>query len=41
MTSNIGSHLIQEAFEDVNDENVEQATRRAKLRLWIFFPAKQ
>ncbi|HNP24391.1 MAG TPA: ATP-dependent chaperone ClpB [Panacibacter sp.] len=33
MTSNIGSHLIQEAFEDVNDENVEQATRRAKTEV--------
>lgn len=33
MTSNIGSHLIQEAFEDVNDENVEQATNRARVEV--------
>ncbi len=33
MTSNIGSHLIQEAFEDVNENNVEQATDRAKVEV--------
>ncbi|MEX6687746.1 ATP-dependent chaperone ClpB [Danxiaibacter flavus] len=33
MTSNIGSHLIQEAFEDVNESNVEQATDRAKAEV--------
>lgn len=33
MTSNIGSHLIQEAFEDVNENNVEQATDRAKAEV--------
>ncbi len=30
MTSNIGSHLIQDAFENVNDENVAAVTERAK-----------
>ncbi len=30
MTSNIGSHLIQEAFEKVNDSNVDEVTDRAK-----------
>lgn len=30
MTSNIGSHLIQDAFEKVNDTNVEEVTDRAK-----------
>ena len=33
MTSNIGSHLIQEAFENVNEDNVEQATDRAKAEV--------
>jgi ATP-dependent Clp protease ATP-binding subunit ClpB len=33
MTSNIGSHIIQEAFEDVNETNVEQATEKAKLEV--------
>jgi ATP-dependent Clp protease ATP-binding subunit ClpB len=31
MTSNIGSHLIQEAFENVSDKNIEEATNKAKL----------
>ena len=31
MTSNIGSHLIQEAFENVDEYNVEEATNRAKV----------
>jgi len=31
MTSNIGSHLIQEAFEKVTEKNVEEATEKAKL----------
>jgi ATP-dependent Clp protease ATP-binding subunit ClpB len=31
MTSNIGSHLIQEAFENVDEDNVEEATGRAKV----------
>jgi ATP-dependent Clp protease ATP-binding subunit ClpB len=33
MTSNIGSHLIQEAFEDVKEEDVEKATERAKMEV--------
>ena len=33
MTSNIGSHLIQEAFENVNENNVEEATDKAKLEV--------
>ncbi len=31
MTSNIGSHLIQDAFENVNENNVEEATDKAKV----------
>jgi ATP-dependent Clp protease ATP-binding subunit ClpB len=31
MTSNIGSLLIQEAFENVNDYNIEEATEKARL----------
>lgn len=31
MTSNIGSHLIQDAFETVNDNNVEEVTDKAKV----------
>lgn len=30
MTSNIGSHLIQDAFDGVHEENVSEATERAK-----------
>jgi len=33
MTSNIGSHLIQEAFEDVKENDVEAATERAKVEV--------
>jgi ATP-dependent Clp protease ATP-binding subunit ClpB len=33
MTSNIGSHLIQEAFENVNEKNVEQATEKARVEV--------
>jgi ATP-dependent Clp protease ATP-binding subunit ClpB len=33
MTSNIGSHLIQEAFEDVNERNVEEVTEKAKVEV--------
>jgi ATP-dependent Clp protease ATP-binding subunit ClpB len=33
MTSNIGSHLIQEAFEDVNDKNVEEKTAQSKVEV--------
>ncbi|MES1216970.1 MAG: ATP-dependent chaperone ClpB [Bacteroidota bacterium] len=31
MTSNIGSHLIQDAFDGVNDKNIEEANAKAKL----------
>jgi ATP-dependent Clp protease ATP-binding subunit ClpB len=31
MTSNIGSHLIQEAFENVKPESLEQAAEKAKI----------
>jgi ATP-dependent Clp protease ATP-binding subunit ClpB len=30
MTSNIGSHLIQDAFDGVREENIAEATERAK-----------
>ncbi|MEN9684514.1 MAG: ATP-dependent chaperone ClpB, partial [Bacteroidota bacterium] len=30
MTSNIGSHLIQDVFEKVDENNVEEVTRKAK-----------
>ena len=30
MTSNIGSHIIQEAFENVNEKNVDDLTGKAK-----------
>jgi ATP-dependent Clp protease ATP-binding subunit ClpB len=30
MTSNIGSHIIQEAFEDVNERTRDEATEKAK-----------
>ncbi|HSC52624.1 MAG TPA: ATP-dependent chaperone ClpB [Phnomibacter sp.] len=30
MTSNLGSHLIQDAFEDVNESNIDEATDKAK-----------
>jgi ATP-dependent Clp protease ATP-binding subunit ClpB len=33
MTSNIGSHLIQEAFEKVKPESIDQATEKAKLEV--------
>lgn len=33
MTSNIGSHLIQDAFESVNDNNVEEVTDKAKVEV--------
>lgn len=33
MTSNIGSHLIQEAFEEVNERNVEEVTDKAKVEV--------
>lgn len=31
MTSNIGSHLIQEAFDHVSEANVEEMTDKAKI----------
>jgi ATP-dependent Clp protease ATP-binding subunit ClpB len=33
MTSNIGSHLIQDAFEKVNEDNVEEVTDKAKTEV--------
>jgi len=33
MTSNIGSHLIQEAFEDVTDKNLEEKTAQAQTEV--------
>ncbi len=33
MTSNIGSHLIQEAFENVTEKNVEQVTEKARIEV--------
>ena len=33
MTSNIGSHLIQEAFEGVTDKNVEEKTAQSKMEV--------
>jgi len=31
MTSNIGSHLIMDAYENVSEKNIEDATEKAKL----------
>ena len=33
MTSNIGSHLIQEAFENIQESDLEDATRKAKVEV--------
>ncbi|MGJ7033088.1 ATP-dependent chaperone ClpB [Niabella hirudinis] len=33
MTSNIGSHLIQNAFEDVNEKNVDEASDKARVEV--------
>jgi ATP-dependent Clp protease ATP-binding subunit ClpB len=33
MTSNIGSHLIMDAFENVSEKNIEEATEKAKLEV--------
>ncbi len=33
MTSNIGSHLIQEAFENIQEADLEDATRKAKVEV--------
>ena len=35
MTSNIGSHLIQDAFENVNEDNVEDVTEKAKVAVMV------
>lgn len=35
MTSNIGSHLIQDAFENVNEKNVEEVTEKAKREVMV------
>jgi len=33
MTSNIGSHIIQEAFDGVNEKNVDEVTDKAKVEV--------
>ena len=33
MTSNIGSHLIMDAFENVNEKNIEAANEKAKVEV--------
>jgi ATP-dependent Clp protease ATP-binding subunit ClpB len=33
MTSNIGSHLIQDAFDGVNEKNVDEVTGKAKVEV--------
>jgi ATP-dependent Clp protease ATP-binding subunit ClpB len=33
MTSNIGSHLIQDAFDNVTDDTVEEVTEKAKVEV--------
>lgn len=33
MTSNIGSHLIQDAFDNVNDDAIDEATEKAKIEV--------
>ncbi|MGC4234285.1 MAG: ATP-dependent chaperone ClpB [Niabella sp.] len=33
MTSNIGSHLIQDAFENVTEKNIDEATDRARAEV--------
>lgn len=35
MTSNIGSHLIQDAFEKVNEKNVDEVTDKAKMEVML------
>ncbi len=35
MTSNIGSHLIQDAFDGVNETNVDEATQKAKTEVML------
>jgi ATP-dependent Clp protease ATP-binding subunit ClpB len=33
MTSNIGSHLIQDAFENITEKNVEEVTEKVKVEV--------
>jgi ATP-dependent Clp protease ATP-binding subunit ClpB len=33
MTSNIGSHLIQDAFDNVSEKNVDEVTDKAKVQV--------
>ena len=33
MTSNLGSNIIQENFEDINEKNVEEVTERTKIEV--------
>jgi ATP-dependent Clp protease ATP-binding subunit ClpB len=33
MTSNMGSHIIQDAFENVNENNVDAVTEKAKVEV--------
>ncbi|MFX6334871.1 AAA family ATPase, partial [Acinetobacter baumannii] len=33
MTSNIGSHLIQEAFEKVNEKDIDEVAEKAKVEV--------
>ena len=33
MTSNMGSHLIQDAFENVNEKNIDEVTGKAKVEV--------
>ncbi|MCF3111904.1 ATP-dependent chaperone ClpB [Niabella sp. CC-SYL272] len=33
MTSNIGSHIIQHAFDDVSEKNIDEATEKAKTEV--------
>lgn len=35
MTSNIGSHLIQDAFDGVKEDNVEEVTEKAKTEVML------
>ncbi|HRH60929.1 MAG TPA: AAA family ATPase, partial [Chitinophagaceae bacterium] len=35
MTSNIGSHIIQEAFEKVNERNVDEVTEKTKADVMV------
>lgn len=35
MTSNIGSHLIQDAFEKVTEKNIDEVTEKAKAEVMV------